>query len=467
MTIRKRLTIFHTLVILGITFFLVLVMLVIIERAVGADVHQTTQSRAAEAARIVESSGTLTEDDIARLSVDGVYIVARAADGSVVAETRSLTLDATEADSTVWQDALATGKPAEGRPYLRAITKLGPTYVYAIPITGGSSIAVIEAAKAYSATGHSLFFFAPFIVVGVLIALVVAIGGSYWLAGRALAPVNAVVNTARQITESDLSRRLPVSNPNDEIGRLVGTFNEILARLEIAFNQREETLATQRRFVADASHELRTPLSSILGYARMLQQWGLEHPDIARESFSAIEQEALRMNELVEGLLRLARGDEGAPLDLQPHDLAQVASDAVAAARPAANGKVTLLYEPPSQPVMATFDTDRLHQAAGILLDNAIKYTPAGGVVTVAVQSNGRAAELSVSDTGIGIPPHHLPHIFERFYRVDEARSAGGMGLGLSIVQQIAEAHGGYIDVTSTPNVGSTFTLHLPVSHKS
>jgi signal transduction histidine kinase len=466
MTIRKRLTIFHTLVILGITFFLVLAMLVIIERAVGADVHQTAQSRAQEAARLVESGGTLTDDEIARLSVDGVYLVARAADGSVVAATRSLTLDANDPDSSVWQDALATRKPAEGRPYLRAITKLGPTYVYAVPVTSsGSPIAVIEAAKAYSATGHSLFFFAPFIIVGVFIALIVAISGSYWLAGRALAPVNAVVSSARQITESDLSRRLPVSNPNDEIGRLVGTFNEILARLEIAFNQREETLAAQRRFVADASHELRTPLSSILGYARMLHQWGLEHPDVARESFTAIEQEALRMNELVEGLLRLAHGDEGAPLDLQPQDLGQVVSDAVAAARPAANDKVNLIYEPPAKPVLVTFDSDRLHQATGILLDNAIKYTPAGGVVTVSVQSNGRDAELAVSDTGIGIPPRHLPHIFERFYRVDEARSAGGMGLGLSIVQQIAEAHGGHVSVTSTPGIGSTFTLHLPVNH--
>jgi signal transduction histidine kinase len=466
MTIRKRLTIFHTLVILGITFFLVLAMLLIIERAVGADVHQTAQSRAEEAARLVASGGRLTNDEIARLSVDGVYIIARSVDGAVVAETRSLVLDANDADSPVWQDALATGKPAEGSPYLRAITKLGPTYVYAVPVTSGSSpIAVIEAAKAYSATGHSLFFFAPFIIIGVLLALVFAIGGSFWLAGRALAPVNAVVNSARQITESDLSRRLPVSNPNDEIGRLVGTFNEILARLEIAFKQREETLTAQRRFVADAGHELRTPLSSILGYARMLQQWGLEHPDIARESFTAIEQEAMRMNELVEGLLRLARGDEGSPLDLQFHDLGQVASDAVVAARPAANEKVNLIYEPPSKPVMATFDTDRLHQAASILLDNAIKYTPTGGSVTVSVHSNGREADLSVSDTGIGISPHHLPHVFERFYRVDEARTAGGMGLGLSIVQQIAEAHGGRIDVISTPGVGSTFTLHLQVNN--
>jgi two-component system OmpR family sensor kinase len=261
------------------------------------------------------------------------------------------------------------------------------------------------------------------------------------------------------MTEGDLSRRLPVTYPKDEIGRLTTTINELLARLEAAFARREEALSRQRRFAADASHELRTPLTSIAGYARMLEEWGLRDPRTAREGVAAIRRESERMQGLVEALLALTRGDEGAPLEIETHDLAVVAEEA---ARTVAGEKTAVEYLPVKRPVEAPFDRSRIRQVASILLDNAVKYTPEGGKVTVTVREENGWAALEVSDTGVGIPEAQLPLVFERFHRADPSRTAGGFGLGLSIARQIAEAHGGRIEVESVPDKGSTFTLLLP-----
>ena len=270
------------------------------------------------------------------------------------------------------------------------------------------------------------------------------------------------MSSARQMTEGDLSQRLPVAHPKDEIGRLTTTINELLARLEAAFARREEALSRQRRFAADASHELRTPLTSISGYAQMLEEWGLRDPQTAREGLAAIRRESERMQRLVEDLLALARGDEGAPLEIKHHDLAVVAEETARTVRTAAGEKIALRFLPPKQPVDAPFDRSRIRQAASILLDNAVKYTPEGGEVTVAVRETNGWAELEVADTGMGIPEDQVPLIFERFHRADPSRTAAGAGLGLAIARQIAETHGGRIEVESTPGEGSTFRLLLP-----
>jgi signal transduction histidine kinase len=292
------------------------------------------------------------------------------------------------------------------------------------------------------------------------------VGGAYLLARAALSPVSAVARSARKITESDLSKRLPVVRPKDEIGLLTATINKLLGRLEAAFTRQEEALSRQRRFAADASHELRTPLTSIAGYARMLKDWGLEDSKAAREGVEAILDESERMKELVEGLLALARGDVDATLELTPGDLGAIAADATKAARAAVGNKVVIEYVPPGKNVELSFDRTRIRQAAAILLDNAVKYTPEGGNVLVSVGEEDGWAGLEVSDTGIGIPKDELPLVFERFHRVDPARTQsltqGGAGLGLSIARQIARAHGGEIEAESEPGEGSTFTLWLP-----
>jgi two-component system OmpR family sensor kinase len=254
-----------------------------------------------------------------------------------------------------------------------------------------------------------------------------------------------------------------VANPGDEVGRLATTINGLLSRLEAAFARREEALERQRRFAADASHELRTPLTSISGHARMLEEWVIEEdPERAKRSAGAIRAAAGRMRNLIEPLLLLTRGDEGRSLEVGRHDLGDVVEEAAQAAGAAADGRVSVEYAPPKRPVEATFDRDRVFQVASILLDNAVKYTPEGGSVLVRVEQDQGGATLEVADTGIGIPEDQLPLVFERFHRTDRSRTDGGVGLGLSIARQIAEAHGGEIRARSTPGKGSTFTLLLP-----
>jgi two-component system, OmpR family, sensor kinase len=260
--------------------------------------------------------------------------------------------------------------------------------------------------------------------------------------------------------EGDLSERLPVANPKDEIGRLVITINGLLARLEAAFRRREEALSRQRRFAADASHELRTPLTSISGHARMLDEWALEGDrETAHRSVGTIRREAGKMRGLIESLLTLTRGDEGPPMEVGRYDLGAVAKEAT---ETASNGKVSVEFVPTEHEITATFDRGRVLQVASILLDNAVKYTPSGGSVAVRVEEYDGGVALAVSDTGVGISEDQLPLVFERFYRADAARSEEGVGLGLSIARQIAESHGGTIAARSKPGVGSTFVLLLP-----
>src|SRR5687767_9788876 len=275
--------------------------------------------------------------------------------------------------------------------------------------------------------------------------------------------MDAVTSAARRMGEGDLSKRLPVANPKDELGLLVITINGLLSRLETAFVRREETLSRQRRFAADASHELRTPLTAISGHARMLDEWALDgDKETARRSVGTIRREAGRMRGLIESLLTLTRGDEGSPLEVGRYDLGAVGKEATETARAAADGRVSVEFVPNEREVRATFDRERVLQVASILLDNAVKYTPEGGSVTVRVEEENGGVALAVSDTGVGISEDQLPLVFERFHRADPSRSEGGTGLGLSIARQIAEAHGGTIEARSKLGVGSTFVLLLP-----
>ncbi len=456
MPIRWRLTLFNALIIGAILLALGLSLFLLLREALLSGVEDTVRSRAVAAARALESKEDPLSDDVDQLTADGVFLIVRDARGRVLDQTTSFSTYEETSDD-VWKRALASGNPAGGTAEL---TSEDSDYVYAVPVSPPAGPArVVEAGKSYDSVEDALEAFTTVLVVGGLLAFLLSVGGAYLLARAALSPVEAVVSSAREMKEGDLSRRLPVSHPKDEIGRLTTTINALLARLEAAFARREQALSRQRRFAADASHELRTPLTSISGYAQMLEEWGLRDPQTAREGVAAIRQESERMRRLVEGLLALTRGDEGAPLKIEDHDLAAVAEEA---AQTAAGEKMAVEYLPAKQLVNASFDRDRIRQVASILLDNAVKYTEEGGKVTVRVRETNGWAELEVSDTGVGIPEDQLPLIFERFYRADPSRTAGGAGLGLSIARQIAEAHGGTIEVESTPGEGSTFTLLLP-----
>jgi two-component system, OmpR family, sensor kinase len=463
--IRWRLTVFNALVIGAVLLALGFALFLLTRGALLSGIEEDARDRALAAAETVESGEDLAPDEAERLSLGGVFVVIRDGQGQILDQTVS-SVPRQEIQDPVWSQALETGQPVGGTA---SYSPSEPDYVYAVPVNPPESSArIVEAGRSYESATETLKTFTVILVGAILAAVLLSVGGAYLLARAALSPVSAVARSARKITESDLSKRLPVVRPKDELGLLTATINKLLGRLEAAFARQEEALSQQRRFAADASHELRTPLTSIAGYARMLRDWGLEDPKTAREGTVAILEESERMRGLVESLLTLARGDTETPLELAPRDLGAVAVDATKTTRAAADGKVAVEYTPPGKPVEVSFDQARIRQAAVILLDNAVKYTPEGGKVVVSVGQENGWATLEVSDTGIGIPEDELPLVFKRFHRADQARtqsaSQGGAGLGLSIARQIAEAHGGRIEVKSEPGEGSTFTLWIPGS---
>ena len=463
MPIRWRLTVLNALVIGAVLLALGLALFLLLRSILLSGIENDARDRALAAAQTVESGEDLGSDEAERLSLGGVFVVVRDGQGSIVDQSVG-SVPREEIQDPIWSRALETGQPAGGTA---SYSPSAPDYVYAVPVNPPEGSArVVEAGRSYEPATEALESLATVLIGGIIVAILLSVGGAYLLARAALSPVGAVVRSARRITESDLSKRLPVVRPKDEIGRLTTTINELLGRLEAAFARQEEALSSQRRFVADASHELRTPLTSIAGYARMLKDWGLEDPKTAREGVAAILEESERMGGLVEDLLALARGDAGAPLQLTSEDLNIIATDAVRAARASADDKVTVEYTAAQEPVEALFDRARIRQVASILLDNAVKYTPEGGSVAVSVERENGWARLEVSDTGFGIPEEDLPLVFERFHRADPARTQGGLqsgvGLGLSIARQIARAHGGEVEAESEPGKGSTFVLRIP-----
>jgi two-component system OmpR family sensor kinase len=502
MPIRWRLTVFNALVIGIILVILGVSIFFLVREAMRTEVEDTVRDSALTAARTVGSGNALSKSDVEQLTLEGVFITIRDAEGRVLFQTVEMTPGG-DLDEPLWRRAVDGGEPAGGAVDLSSGSR---GYMYAVPIDSagseaahraGSSIVsarpsasgdgradativspygavrVIDAGKSYGSATATLRTLGAMLVAGVLVILLLSIGAAYLLARAALAPMDAVVSSARGITEGSLSRRLPVRNPEDEIGRLAATINDLLARLEIAFARREEALARQeealarqRRFVADASHELRTPLTSISGYAALLERKGLRDQKVAGASVKAIRRSSQRMENLVEDLLCLAGGDEGAPMELRYQDFGAIAAEAVKTAQAATQGKVSIQYVLPASPVRANFDRTRIEQAFGILLDNAVKYTPQGGKVTVSVSEHDSWVIFKVSDTGVGIPRDQISLIFERFYRADEARNTAGAGLGLSIAWQIAEAHGGTIAVESELDQGSTFGLRIPTGEE-
>jgi heavy metal sensor kinase len=294
------------------------------------------------------------------------------------------------------------------------------------------------------------------------IMLVLAAAGGHWLARRALAPVDEITRTARSLSADSLSSRLTVPRTSDEIERLSTTLNEMLERLEAAFRR-------VSRFTADASHELRTPLAVMRTTAEVALRAPERDGAEARAALEQIVAEVERTSHLTENLLLLAKADSGAAA-LQRHhvDLAAAVGEACAQVEVLARVKglelATELPEP--QSLYVAGDTHALRRLFLILLDNAVKYTPTGGRIEVALREHGDAVVGEVRDSGIGISPQDLPHVFDRFYRADRARSRehGGTGLGLAIARWIAESHGGAITVASEIERGSRFEVRLPLT---
>lgn len=287
-------------------------------------------------------------------------------------------------------------------------------------------------------------------------AMLLGLAGGWVLSRRAVRPIQAITSTARSISATNLSRRISVPGTESELGEMAGVLNDMFARLEEAFER-------QVRFTADASHELRTPLSIIYSHAEL----ALSRQRTAEEYRQTIEKclrACQRMRSLVDSLLTLARADAGRlQLKVETVDLARVAEECVELARPLAQVR-RVRFTTDLRPAAVSADPFRIAQAITNLLTNAINYNRDDGAVTVTVGREDSWAVISVADTGPGISPEDQKHLFERFYRVDKARSRemGGSGLGLAICRSIVEAHGGNVSCASVPGEGSTFTIRLP-----
>jgi heavy metal sensor kinase len=309
----------------------------------------------------------------------------------------------------------------------------------------------IQIDRALTRLGRTLFIAIP-------LTLAVAAGGGIFLARRALKPVDQIAQTAQEIGETDLSRRIDV-NTKDELGRLAATLNEMIGRLENAFRR-------QQQFTSDASHELRTPLAVIEAESSLALQKKRPSSDY-RRSLETISREARQMSSLIAKLLALARSDAGKERwNFAEVNLGKLISGLTTDAEVLCQEKGLTFQLDQTQDLVVTGDDARLRELFMSLLDNAVRYTPIPGAVSVSLRREGQMAIVAIIDTGVGIPAEDIPFIFERFYRVDKSRSRfdGGTGLGLAISQRIAQAHGGRIEVESRVGVGSTFSVWLPLS---
>ncbi|HUA21600.1 MAG TPA: heavy metal sensor histidine kinase [Bryobacteraceae bacterium] len=291
------------------------------------------------------------------------------------------------------------------------------------------------------------------------VLLIAALGG-YWISRRALAPVDEITRAAQSIGIRNLSQRLTVPKAADELQRLSETWNGMLARLEGAVKRLSE-------FTADASHELRTPVALIRATAELTLRRE-RPPETYRESLRQIMAESDRMTHLIDDLLVLARADAGLPaLPLDRLELTPLVRDVCEQGQVLAQSRqLDIRAEIPDEPIYVAANDPALRRLLLLLVDNAVKYTPAGGHITVSVGRESGAATVTVRDTGIGIPDAALPHVFERFYRVDESRNrdAGGAGLGLSIAKWIAEVHHASLEAESVVGQGSAFRVRFPQS---
>jgi heavy metal sensor kinase len=294
---------------------------------------------------------------------------------------------------------------------------------------------------------------------GLPIGVLIAVSGGFVLVRRALNPVNQIAHKAEDISQHNLSERLPVVNSGDELEHLSISLNNMIARLE-------DAIQTSKQFVADASHELRTPLTVLRGELESLAQDALLKAQ-TRESLGSLLEEVDRLTEVVESLLALSKLDAGEAISERVRfDLAELVSTTAEQMSLLAEDKQIRVECDAAPDVFVEGDRSRMKQVVVNLLDNAIKYTQNGGNVLLRIARDGDTAVLEVVDNGIGIPTEALPHMFKRFFRVDDSRSRdqGGAGLGLSIVESICAAQGAEVDVTSRPGSGSCFRVRQPLA---
>ncbi len=472
MSIRLRLTLYYVslLAVILIIFSGALYMILFISSL--DEVDRTLQTRAADIQSGATTIGVLQRDPVIAFrlgrvalipsanifATPGVFVQVVDLEGNVA--TRSANL----VDQNLTVSSSVLSQVAKGESVYANITaERAQLRLYVAPLKTprGDIIGVIEVAQSLEGVNNTLHRLAFLFFGGIAMSVVLAAVGGALLTQNALAPIDRITQTAHGISHSgDLARRLEQGKTLDEVGRLAATFNEMLGRIE-------ELFRSQQRFVSDISHELRSPLTAIRGNLDLLRRGASDDPEARHQALAAIDGEAERMQRLVTDLLLLARADEGIKIQKELVELDTLMLDVYRQAQLIAGGvNICLGSEDQAQ---VTGDRDRLKQLLLNLVDNAIKYTPSGGQVRLSLERDTQWVRVYVSDTGIGIPAEDLDKIFDRFYRVDKARSRekGGSGLGLAIAKWITDAHGGRIEVQSEIGKGTTFTLWLPLANSA
>ncbi len=372
------------------------------------------------------------------------------------------------ADAPPIPDSVEVLSSRLGVPYTATTAKTHERWRILIMERQSTLLLVAESLSMVDSAVDELVAAELFVGAGVLVVLA-AVGVA--MVRASLQPLREIERTAAAIAAGDLTRRVPESPPETEMGHLAAALNAMLAQIEGAFRLREASEERMRQFIADASHELRTPLTTIRGFAELYRQGAARQPGETEGLLRRIEDEAARMGLLVEDLLMLARLDQERPLALADMDLRVIASDAVAAARAVAPDRTVELEIERDEPIEVNGDESRLRQVVGNLMTNALTHTPAGTPVSLRLRRDGSDALIEVADHGPGLTDEQAARVFERFYRVDKARtrrqaggSHSGSGLGLAIVAALVAVHGGTVSVFATPGGGATFQVRLPLT---
>lgn len=386
--------------------------------------------------------------------------------GEIERHTRVLAFRVVERDWSLYAsggwvagDLDASGVPPSVGRWIHTSARGGIYHLKEKTLAAGDRRLLITTAEQGEQIHRSLYRLGLTLLVGYPVTLILSLLGGYFLAGRALNPLHAITVRARTISADNLSERLSVSNPKDELGQLTAVLNDAFARLEEAFHR-------LRRFTQDAAHELRTPLAVI----RSVGEVGLQEQRDSkayREVIGSMLEEVDRLGHLVDGLLTLARAESGRlPLNPQPEDLHRLCQDVVECLHVLAEDKrQTLTFDAP-EGLLGNIDHNTLRLALMNLVANAIRFTQAGGEIRVDLQNRKTNIVIEVQDNGPGIPKEHHARLFERFYRADTSRSyqTGGTGLGLAIARWAVEANGGRIELDSEPGRGSVFRVVLPLA---
>ena len=457
MSIRLRLTLLYS-AILAITLIAFSTLLYVTQSQLTFDTIKSTLTRQAQEFILRERRFPRhTDDTSSTATLPGRWIQTRNADGTVIARTFDL------ADTPLPLSAAGLSAVKAGTGWSEtAQVQDEPLLIYSQPVLDQNRVVeIVQVAAPIAEREQSLGTLRLILLVGSILIIVGAFAVGWWLSGTALRPIHRITQTAQAIgAERSFSRRVQHTGPNDEIGQLAVTFNGMLTELESAFHQVQEALHTQRRFAADASHELRTPLTTIRGNIELLRR---EPPIEAKERSDVLgdtKDEAERLIRLVNQLLVLARVDAGRSLRRDPLPIKSLLEDSCRQTRLLDPQRTITCEASPEAAVLG--DRDALKQVMLILLDNARLHNPPAATIDVTTATTDGRVAISVRDTGAGIPPQLLPHLFERFYRGEVSRNGPGTGLGLSIAKELVEAQDGGLTVESQVGKGSVFTVTLP-----